>query len=217
MIPTNGSDDIVMVSRSGQAIRFSEDDVRPMGRAAGGVRGMRLRSGDVVVSCDTVRPDADLLIVTAAGYGKRTDLDAFRGQGRGGQGIRGMRTTSQKGEVVAAMMVGEDTDVIVVSSGGVMIRTPVREISKQGRDATGVRVMNVGEDETVAAVAPVLQTDEEDGGPLPEGIAADAVDVVPLADTADAVDAAEAEGEARGPTVGPSANGEAPPPGEGGQ
>jgi DNA gyrase subunit A len=201
VIPTNGSDDIIMVSRSGQAIRFGEDDVRPMGRAAGGVRGMRLRPGDVVVSCDTVRPDADLLIVTAAGYGKRTDLDAFRGQGRGGQGIRGIRTTSQKGDVVAAMMVAEDTDVIVVSSGGVMIRTPVREISKQGRDATGVRVMNVGEEETVAAVAPVLQTDEDDTGALPEGAAAEAVDEVQLEDVAD-----------EAPPSDPSANGEAPPP-----
>ncbi len=161
VIPTNGSDDIVMVSRSGQTIRFNEDDVREMGRNAAGVRGMRLREGDTVVSCDTARADADLLIVTAAGYGKRTELDAFRGQGRGGQGIRGIRTTSQKGDVVAALMVGEEDDVLVVSSGGVMIRTKVREISKQGRDATGVRVMNVGDDETVAAVAPVLGSDEE--------------------------------------------------------
>ena len=162
VIPTNGNDDIVMVSRGGQAIRFNEDDVRPMGRGAAGVRGMKLREGDEVVSCDTVREGADLLIVTAAGFGKRTDLDAFRGQGRGGQGIRGIRTNAVKGDVVAALIVDDDIDVLIVNSGGVVIRTPVREISRQGRDATGVRVMNVGASETVAAVAPVLASEEGD-------------------------------------------------------
>lgn len=165
VIPTNGNDDIVMVSRGGQAIRFNEDDVRPMGRAAAGVRGMKLRPGDEVVSCDTVREGADLLIVTAAGFGKRTDLDAFRGQGRGGQGIRGIRTNAVKGDVVAALIVDDDIDVLIVNSGGVVIRTPVREISRQGRDATGVRVMNVGSSETVAAVAPVLATEEGEESP----------------------------------------------------
>ncbi|MEZ5260580.1 MAG: DNA gyrase subunit A [Acidimicrobiales bacterium] len=163
VIPTNGSDDIVMLSRSGQAIRFNEDDVRPMGRAAAGVRGMRLRDGDEVVSCDVVREGADLLIVTSAGYGKRTELEEFRRIGRGNQGVRGIRITEQRGGVAAAMMVGPDDDVILVSSGGVTIRTSVAEISQQGRDATGVRIMNVGDDEHVAAVALVLQSDEANG------------------------------------------------------
>ena len=181
VIPTNGSDDIVMVSRAGQAIRFNEDDVRPMGRAAAGVRGMRLREGDVVVSCDTVREGADILIVTAAGFGKRTDLDAFRGQGRGGQGIRGMRTNAAKGDVVAALMVSEDSDVLVINSGGVVIRTAAAEISRQGRDATGVRVMNVGADETVAAVALVLATDELPEGESEEGDALEGGDATEIA------------------------------------
>ncbi|MCC6436262.1 MAG: DNA gyrase subunit A [Acidimicrobiales bacterium] len=179
VIPTNGSDDIIMLGRSGQAIRFNEDDVRPMGRAAAGVRGMRLRQGDEVVSCDVVREGADLLIVTAAGYGKRTDLDDFRRIGRGNQGVRGIRITEQRGGVAAAMMVGPDDDVIMVSSGGVTIRTSVAEISQQGRDATGVRIMNVGDDEHVAAVALVLQSDEANGDDAADLDAAEPGDAEP--------------------------------------
>ena len=160
VIPTNGGSDIFMVARSGMTIRFSEDDVRPMGRAAAGVRGMKLREGDEVVSCDVARDDAALLIVTDAGYGKRTQLDKFNAQGRGGQGVRGIKITAKKGVVVSAFMVGIDDEIFVVSSGGTLIRVPVRQISSQGRDATGVRVMNLAEGETVAAVAPVLSVDD---------------------------------------------------------
>ena len=161
VIPTNGTDDIIMVSQAGQAIRFNEDDVRAMGRAAAGVRGMKLRTGDQVVSCDVVREGADLLIVTTAGFGKRTDPAAFSAQGRGGQGVRGIRITEARGRVVAAFLSGEEDDIILVSSNGVLIRTAVAEISRQGRDATGVRVMNVSGDEVVASVAPVLNTGED--------------------------------------------------------
>jgi len=161
VMPTNDENDIVMVSRAGQAIRFHEDDVRPMGRAAAGVRGMKLRSGDEVVSCDVVRADADLLIVTAAGFGKRTPVASFQPQGRGGQGVRGIRTTSTRGGVVAALMAGDDDEILVVNSGGVVIRTAVREVSRQGRDATGVRIMNLSGDDVVAAVAPVIAVDDD--------------------------------------------------------
>ncbi|MCD9624441.1 DNA gyrase subunit A [Rhabdothermincola salaria] len=160
VIPTNGGEDIFMVSRSGMTIRFAESDVRFMGRAAAGVRGMKLREGDEVVSCDVARDDAAILIVTDAGYGKRTQLDRFNQQGRGGQGVRGIKLTARKGFVVAAFMVGIDDDIFVIASGGVVIRMPVREISSQGRDATGVRVMNLDGDQTVAAVAPVLTVED---------------------------------------------------------
>jgi DNA gyrase subunit A len=159
VIPTNGGDDMFMVARSGMTIRFSEDDVRAMGRAAAGVRGMKLRSGDEVVSCDVARDDVALLLVTDAGYGKRTQLDKFNTQGRGGQGVRGIKLTAKKGFVVAAFMVGIDDEIFVISSSGTIIRTAVRDISSQGRDATGVRVMNLGGGQTVAAVAPVLTAD----------------------------------------------------------
>jgi len=160
VIPTNGGDDILMVTKLGQAIRFSEDDVRPMGRAAAGVRGMKLRAGDEVVSLDTCREDVAMLIVTDAGYGKRTQLEHFNRQGRGGQGVRAIKLTAKKGFVVSAFMVGIDDEIFVIASGGVVIRIPVRDISSQGRDATGVRVMNLDEGQSVAAVAPVLSNDD---------------------------------------------------------
>ncbi|WP_208029372.1 DNA gyrase subunit A [Rhabdothermincola sediminis] len=161
VIPTNGTDDIFLVSRKGMAIRFSEEEVRAMGRAAAGVRGMRLKEGDQVVSCDVARDDASILIVTNGGYGKRTQLDRFNRQGRGGQGVRGIKLTAKKGEVVSAFMVGLDDEIFVIASSGVVIRMPVRQISSQGRDATGVRVMNLDPDQVVAAVAPVLQADDD--------------------------------------------------------
>jgi DNA gyrase subunit A len=160
VIPTNGGDDILMVTRLGQAIRFSEDDVRPMGRAAAGVRGMKMRSGDEVVSLDTCRDDVAILIVTDAGYGKRTQLEHFNRQGRGGQGVKAIKLTAKKGFVVSAFMVSLDDEIFVIASGGVVIRMAVRDISSQGRDATGVRVMNLDEGQQVAAVAPVLSTDD---------------------------------------------------------
>ena len=156
VIETTAGDDIFMVSRSGQTIRFSEDEVRPMGRAAAGVRGMKLKPGDSVVSVDVARDDVAILIVTESGYGKRTQLDRFNRQGRGGQGVIGIRLTSRKGHVVAAFMVGLDDEIVAVSSGGVTIRMPVREISSQGRDATGVRIMNLDAGQVVASVAPIL-------------------------------------------------------------
>ena len=162
VIPTNGGDDIFMVSKNGMAIRFSEDDVRAMGRAAAGVRGMKLKEGDAVVSVDAVTDDSDLLIVTEAGYGKRTKVERFSRIGRGGQGVRGIKLTAKRGGVAAAFMVNLEDEIILISSGGVTIKTEVRGISSQGRDATGVRVMNLDEGHHVAAVAPVLSADESE-------------------------------------------------------
>ncbi|HVL80925.1 MAG TPA: DNA gyrase subunit A [Actinomycetota bacterium] len=164
VIETSGDDDIFMVSRQGMTIRFHESEVRAMGRDAAGVRGMKLKAGDEVVSCDVARDDASILIATESGYGKRTQLDRFNRQGRGGQGVRGIKLTAKKGYVVAAFMVGLDDEIVVVSSGGVTVRIPVREISSQGRDATGVRIMNLDAGQTVAAAAPILTVDEEPGG-----------------------------------------------------
>ncbi len=161
VIETNGEEDIFMVSRKGQTIRFSETEVRPMGRAAAGVRGMKLRAGDELVSVDVAKDDTAILIVTDAGYGKRTQVDKFNRQGRGGQGVIGIKLTGKKGFVVAAFMIGIDDEIVAVSSGGVTIRMAVREISSQGRDATGVRVMNLDDGQVVASVAPILSTDDE--------------------------------------------------------
>ena len=162
VVATSGQDDIFEVTRSGMTIRFNEADVRPMGRDAAGVRGIRLRAGDAVVSCDVAADDTDILIVTDAGYGKRTKLERFNPQGRGGQGVRGIRLTGTRGKVVGAFMVGLDEEILLVSSGGIVIRTAAREIASQGRDATGVRVMNLEDGQTVAAVARVAAEGEED-------------------------------------------------------
>ena len=123
VIPTNGGDDIFMVSRSGQTIRFSEDEVRPMGRAAAGVRGMKLRAGRRGrVLRRAPATTSTILIVTDGGYGKRTQLDQFNRQGRGGQGVRGIKLTAKKGLVVAAFMVGSTTSIFVIAPRGTLIR-----------------------------------------------------------------------------------------------
>jgi DNA gyrase subunit A len=163
VLPTNGESDIFMVSKRGMTIRFNEGEVRSMGRAAAGVRGMKLKDDqDEVVSCDVARDDTAILIVTSAGYGKRTQLDKFNTQGRGGQGVRGIKITAKKGEVVAAFMVGIDDEIFVIASTGTTIRMEVRGISSQGRDATGVKVMGVSDDVHVAAVAPVLFSEDSE-------------------------------------------------------
>ncbi len=161
VIETSGSDDIFMVSRGGMTIRFDENDVRAMGRTAGGVRGMKLKSSeDRVVSVDVARDDTAILVMTEAGYGKRTQLDKFNVQGRGGQGVRGIKLTGRKGAVVAAFMVGLDDEIVAVSNNGVTIRMEVRGISSQGRDATGVKVMNIDDGDAVGSVAPILAADD---------------------------------------------------------
>ncbi len=161
VIPCNDDDDIFMVSRSGMTVRFTQDDVRAMGRSAAGVRGMKMRPEDQVVSCDVARDDATILLVTDAGYGKRTKVEHFTRKNRGIQGVKGIKLTARRGHVVAAFMVTLDDEIFVIASGGVVIRMPVRDISSQGRDATGVRVMNLDAGQVVAAVAPVLGTDDD--------------------------------------------------------
>jgi len=131
-----------------------------MGRSAAGVIGMRLKAADEVVSCDVARDDVDILIVTDAGYGKRTKLERFPRKGRGTMGVKGIKLTARRGYVVSAFMVGLDDEFLLISSAGVTIRTAARDVSSQGRDATGVRVMNLEKGQTVATAAPVLQVEE---------------------------------------------------------
>jgi DNA gyrase subunit A len=161
VVATGGDDDLMMVTFRGMAIRFSEAEVREMGRDATGVRGIKLRGDDKAISLDVVRDDADLFVVTDTGFGKRVKTDRFNRQGRGGQGVRAIKLTAARGFVVAAFMVRLDDDVLLASDGGVLIRTSVREVSSQGRDATGVRVMNLDEGHSVAAVALVPSESED--------------------------------------------------------
>ena len=177
---TSGNDDVFLVAAGGQTVRFSEDLVRAMGRSTAGVRGMKLREGDEVVSCAVTREDADILIVTEAGYGKRTKLDKYPVKGRGTMGVKGIKLIGRKGAtVVTARMVTLDDEIIIVSNKGQTIRTAARDISTQGRDASGVRIMNVADDETVVALAPVFVPAEESDKPAP-------APTLPVEDVADA-------------------------------
>ncbi len=163
---TTGDDDLLMVSRLGQGIRFHESDVRPTGRNTSGVRGMRLRKGDELISMDIARDDSDLFLVTDNGYGKRTPIMDWRVQGRGGQGVIAIRLTDRKGYLVGVRMVRDNHEIMLQSRDGVVIRMAAADISRQGRTATGVRVMNMREGDVVSAIARMVvsesgATDEE--------------------------------------------------------
>jgi DNA gyrase subunit A len=161
VVATGGDDDLMIVTYRGMAIRFKEAEVREMGRDSTGVRGIKLKPDDRAISLDVVRDEADLFVVTDTGFGKRVKTDRFNRQGRGGQGVRAIKLTAARGFVVAAFMVHLEDEVLLASSGGVLIRLPVREVSSQGRDATGVRVMSLDEGHAVAAVAAVPSEDED--------------------------------------------------------
>ena len=163
VVETVEGDDCFIVTEKGMTIRFAVSDVRNMGRSAAGVHGIKLKEGDRVVSLDVAKDEADILLVTDAGFGKRTKLERFNRQNRGGQGVRGIKLTAARGRVVSAFMVSLDEEILLVSSGGVMIRMPVREIASQGRDATGVRVMNLDDGQVVAAVARVAEEPPSEG------------------------------------------------------
>jgi DNA gyrase subunit A len=155
VVPTGGEDDLMVVTYRGMSIRFNENEVREVGRDSTGVRGIKLKDDDKAISLDVVRDDADLFLVTNTGFGKRVKIERFNQQGRGGQGVRAIKLTAARGYVVAAFMAGLGDEVLLASSGGVLIRTPVREVSSQGRDATGVRVMSLDEGHAVATAAVV--------------------------------------------------------------
>ena len=150
---TDGSKEIMMVSRHGKAIRFCERDVRPMGRTARGVRGMKLAGDDIVVSLDVVDLSTKLLTITENGYGKRTTFVEYRGMKRGGQGVITIVTSLRNGPVINVKAVKEEDEVMVTSSEGIFIRIPVKDIRAQGRNTQGVKIMNVRSGDKVVGVA----------------------------------------------------------------
>ena len=150
---TNGGQDLILISQQGKGIRFSEEDVRPMGRAAAGVNAIRLSPWDQVAGFDVITPDDDLLLITENGYGKRTPLDEYRTQGRFGQGVRAMRLLDKSGKIVSARVVSNDDELTAITTNGLILRTPISEISRQGRDTQGVRVMDLKDDDAIASVA----------------------------------------------------------------
>jgi DNA gyrase subunit A len=162
VVHTSGDDDILMVSRKGQAIRFHEQDARPMGRATGGVRGMNLRKGDEVIEINRAENDADLLVVTENGFGKRTRIDEYPVKGRGGLGVKTVQLTEAKGQLAGARVVRDGYQVMLISTGGTVIRMPIDGIRQMSRLTQGVTVMRLREGERVSALAPVVEASEED-------------------------------------------------------
>ncbi|MBK5227594.1 MAG: DNA gyrase subunit A [Actinobacteria bacterium] len=161
--PTSGKEDVLLLSHLGKAIRFKEDHVRPMGRTATGVIGIRLAEEDAVVACGVVVDDTyDLLLVTQFGYGKRTRLKDFPRKGRGGKGVIAGKLTKPRGPIVGAVIVAPEDEVFIISSDGVAIRMRAGSVSRQGRPATGVRVMSVGDGMSVSSVALVMGDERED-------------------------------------------------------
>jgi DNA gyrase subunit A len=156
----SGDDDILVVSRKGQAVRFHEAAVRPMGRATEGVRGMSLRKGDEVISLNIAQNDADLLIVTENGFGKRTRIDEYPVKGRGGLGVKTVQLTEARGQLVGALVVRPGYQVMLISDGGTVIRIPVEEFKRLGRSTQGVIVMRLRGDEKVSTLAPVVESEE---------------------------------------------------------
>jgi len=165
---TDGQQEVILSTREGQAIRFKEEDVRPMGRGAGGVRGITLETGDSVVGLDVVNPAATLLAVAERGYGKRTEMDEYRLTRRGGKGIITMKTTERTGKVVGVRMVSSDDDVMLVTDGGKVIRTPARGISIISRNTQGVRLIDLAEGEKVVGVARLAEKEEDEEPSTPE-------------------------------------------------
>jgi DNA gyrase subunit A len=164
---TSGHDDIIMVSRSGQAARFSEDAVRAMGRDTSGVRGMNVGQKDnAVLSMDVARDDQELLVVTENGYGKRTPIPDYPVKGRGTMGVKTIMLTENKGALAGALVVREHQELVFISQNGMVQRTSVRGISRYGRASQGVRVMNLRADDQVSAVALVVESDAATAAPV---------------------------------------------------
>jgi DNA gyrase subunit A len=157
-----GNDDILMVSRSGQAIRFHEQEARPMGRAAAGVQGMRLRADDEVIAITIARDTDDLLVVTEQGYGKRTPVHEYPRKGRGGLGVKTVQLTDAKGKLAGARIVRQGYQVMLISTGGTVIRMAVDEIKRLGRATQGVIVVRLKDGEMVSSLAPVAESGDEE-------------------------------------------------------
>jgi DNA gyrase subunit A len=161
---SSGDDDILMVSRKGQAIRFHETDARPMGRDTSGVAGMKLRAGDEVISINIAEDDADLLVVTENGFGKRTRVSEYPVKGRGGMGVKTVQLTEARGYLVGSRVVRDGYQVMLISTAGTVIKIPVEDVKRLGRSTQGVIVMRLrGGDERVSALAPVVESDETNG------------------------------------------------------
>ena len=162
---TTGNDKVIIITKNGKCISFSEDDVRPMGRIAGGVRAIKLEDDDEVVSMELVQPDEELLVVTTNGYGKRTPVKEYKVQARGGKGLLTYDKSKFKktGPLVGAIVVDDDDEVLLINSEGTIIRIKASEVSKLGRATQGVKIMRTDEDTNIISIAKVInEEDAED-------------------------------------------------------
>ena len=159
---TEGQDELIMATHHGMVIRISEQDIRPMGRVARGVKGISLGAGDRVVAVENITAGEELLCITEKGFGKRTKLKEFRSQGRGGKGLIGIRCTNKNGMVAGVVAISAGDEIMIITKEGIMIRIFTDDISSIGRATQGVKVMNLGENDQVQAVAKVVVKDEED-------------------------------------------------------
>jgi DNA gyrase subunit A len=161
---TSGTNNVVIVTKNGKCICFNEEDVRPMGRIAGGVRAIKLEADDEVVAMELVEKNQELLVVTENGYGKRTPAKEYKIQVRGGKGILTYDKAKFKktGALIGAMVVDEDDEVLMINSNGVIIRIRAEEVSKLGRATQGVKIMKVEEGTKIVSMAKVIKEDEEE-------------------------------------------------------
>ena len=159
---TSGHDQVVLITRGGMSIRFSEEDVRAMGRPAAGVRGISLENEDRVVAQSILVADATLLVAGENGIGKRTPFDEYRVQSRGGKGIITMKTTEKTGGVVGALTVRDADEIMLITTAGQMVRTFVKDIREAGRNTQGVKLIELGEGDKLQAIAPVISEQQED-------------------------------------------------------
>ncbi|SES41202.1 DNA gyrase subunit A [Psychrobacillus sp. OK032] len=159
---TNGKKQIIIGTRQGKLVRFEENDIRSMGRTAGGVRGIRLKDDDYVVGMEIIEPDQEILVVTENGYGKRTPESEYRLQSRGGMGVKTCQITDKNGPLSAVKAVDGTEDLMLITINGMLIRMDVNDISITGRSTQGVRLMRLADDELIATVAKVLKEDDED-------------------------------------------------------
>jgi DNA gyrase subunit A len=173
VLHSSGEDDILMVSRKGQAIRFPESGARPMGRATEGVRGMSLREGDEVIAASLAENEADVLVVTRNGFGKRTPIRDYPVKGRGGLGVQTVKLTEARGELAGALVVRDGYQIMLMSTGGTVIKVPVEEVKRLGRSTQGVIVMRMREGEEVSTLAPVIEQAE-----VPSSTGTDAAEAV---------------------------------------
>ncbi|WP_292758072.1 DNA gyrase subunit A [Methylophaga sp. UBA2689] len=164
---TDGESDVMLFSSNGKVIRFPETDVRSMGRVSRGVRGMRLADGEQIISLIIAQLEGAILTATEFGYGKRTNLEEYRVQGRGGQGIISIQTSARNGQVVGAVQVCDEDQIMLITNGGTLVRTPVKHVSLVGRNTQGVRLINLSNEEKLVGLERVIEDEDQDIEDLP--------------------------------------------------